>query len=77
MGNIYTTCRHDSRLPRLPSECAPIQGTCDAVIYDKDRGFLLIADYKDGRVKVESADNAQLLMYASAFIQMNALGSFL
>ena len=69
------TVQTEVKVEWSPSECAPIQGTCDAVIYDKDRGFLLIVDYKDGRVKVESADNAQLLMYASAFIQMNALGS--
>jgi ATP-dependent exoDNAse (exonuclease V) beta subunit len=65
------TVQTEVKVEWSPSECAPIHGTCDAVIYDEDRGFLLIVDYKDGRVKVESADNAQLLMYASGFIQMN------
>jgi ATP-dependent exoDNAse (exonuclease V) beta subunit len=37
------------------------------------RGELYILDYKDGRVKVEVEDNTQLMMYASAFIQMQEI----
>jgi hypothetical protein len=55
--------------------CEPIHGTCDAVLFSKKAGELYILDYKDGRVKVEVKDNTQLMMYASAFIQMQGIAS--
>jgi hypothetical protein len=53
--------------------CEPIHGTCDAVAFGTEGGELYILDYKDGRVKVEVEDNTQLMMYASAFIQMQGI----
>jgi C4-type Zn-finger protein len=51
--------------------CEPIHGTCDAIIYGDRERELYILDYKDGRVKVEVENNTQLMMYASAYTQMN------
>ena len=69
------TVETEVKLEWSASGCEPIHGTCDAVCYNKDTKFLHVLDYKDGRVEVEVTDNAQLLMYLSGFIQMNALDS--
>jgi hypothetical protein len=43
--------------------------------FGTEGGELYILDYKDGRVKVEVEDNTQLMMYTSAFIQMQGIAS--
>lgn len=50
-------------------------GTSDAIIFNPETGVLVIDDYKNGALRVDAENNAQLIIYAAAALrQFDLLG---